>query len=230
VPDSIVGLIIALAMVLPGFVIVQLSLVGRAQGESSEVELVLRALFYALFLHLIFSLWTGRLVEDVGPVDEWRHHLGALIPYVAVVLVIAPVALGSALGSYLRHVERTDDQPGLLYSALGARNASSSWDYLFQHQARYGSWVVIEYTDGALTGGKMGKTSPVGQTPTPHDIFVQELWTAKADDQGVVYLDEEITPIQGKWIADTQIRSVTILDPWYTKNEEAEGAKEQGQG
>jgi hypothetical protein len=226
-PDSIVGLIIALAMVLPGFVIVQLSLVGRAQGESSEVELVLRALFYALFLHLVFSPWTGWLVGDVGPVDVWPNHLGALIPYIAVVLVIAPVALGAALGAYLRHVEREDQRPGFLYSVLGARDASSSWDYLFQHQAQLGSWVVIEYPDGKLTGGKVGTSSAVGQSPTPHDIFVQEIWTAKADSDGVVYLDEEITPIQGKWIADNQIRSVTILGPWYTKNKEAENAEKQ---
>jgi Family of unknown function (DUF6338) len=216
-PDSIVGLIIAVAMILPGFVIVELSLVGRPRGQQNDVELVLRALFYALFLHLLASPWTAWLVGDVGPVDDWHDHVLPLAIYVAVVLVIAPVVIGSLLGAYLRQVEREEDRPGFWYSALGARDAGSAWDNVFQRLARTGAWVIIELTDGKLRGGSIGKASAIGQTPSPHDLFVEEIWTTETDGDGVVNLDKRVEPIQGIWVAEAEIRSVTIIDPPYAK-------------
>ena len=67
-PDTITGLVIAVAMVLPGFVIAELSVVGRAKAQSSDLELVLRALFYALLLHLVASPWTASVKNDIGPI------------------------------------------------------------------------------------------------------------------------------------------------------------------
>lgn len=216
-PDSIVGLVIAVAMILPGFVIVELSVVGRAQGQRNELELVLRALFYALFLHLLAAPWTAWLVDRIGPVDEWKDHLCALIPYVAIVLIAAPIALGSVLGWYLRKTERSEDRPGFLYSALGARDAGSAWDNIFQRLSLCGSWIVVELTNDEFIGGAIGEASAIGQTPSPHDLFVQELWTTVKDRDGVVNLGEKIDPIQGMWIAEDEIRSIRIIDPPYAK-------------
>ena len=97
-PSTVTGVIIAIALLLPGFVIAELSLVGRARAQMSDLELVLRALFYALILHLLASPWTRHLVDEVGPVSSWSHHLSPLVAYTAVVLVIAPIALGTSLG------------------------------------------------------------------------------------------------------------------------------------
>lgn len=216
-PDSIIGLAIALAMVLPGFVIVELSVVGRARGQRNEVELVLRALFYALLLHLIAAPWTAWVVDDVGPVSDWHNHIRALIPYVAVVLVLAPIILGSLLGAYLRKVERREERPGFWYSALGARDAGSAWDNIFQRLNPLGSWVVIQCANGELRGGRMGEASAIGQTPCPHDLFIQEIWTTETDANGVVNLDTKIEPVQGMWIGESEIRSVRIIDPPYAK-------------
>lgn len=182
VPDSIVGLVIAIALVLPGFVIVELSVVGRAQGPRSELELVLRALFYALLLHLAAAYWTADLVARIGTVDEWRNHLSALIPYVLVVLIAAPIGLGSLLGWYLRKTERCEDRPPWLYFALGARDAGSAWDNIFQRLSPSGAWIAIELRSGGLVGGVIGEASAIGQSPTPHDLYIQELWTAMADE------------------------------------------------
>jgi hypothetical protein len=224
-PDSIIGLVIAVAMILPGFVIVELSVVGRARGQRNELELVLRALFYALFLHLVAAAWTAWLVDDVGPVKDWHNHVGALIPYVAVVLIAAPIIFGSLLGAYLRKVERREERPGFWYSALGARDAGSAWDNIFQRLAPLGSWVVVDCSDGKLRGGLIGKASAIGQTPCPHDLFVQEIWTTETDANGVVNLDTRIEPIQGIWIAESEIRSVTIIDPPYAKTQGGRNAR-----
>lgn len=217
VPDSIVGLVIAIALVLPGFVIVELSVVGRAQGPRSELELVLRALFYALLLHLAAAYWTADLAGRIGSVDEWGDHLCALIPYVLVVLIAAPIALGSLLGWYLRRAERCEDQPPWLYFALGARDAGSAWDNIFQRLSSSGAWIVVELKDRALIGGMIAEASAIGQTPTPHDLYIQEIWTAKVDAEGVVNLRQRIEPIQGIWISESEIRSMRVIDPPYAK-------------
>lgn len=214
VPDSIVGLVVAIALVLPGFVIVELSVVGRAQGPRSELELVLRALFYALILHLMAAYWTADLVGEVGSPDEWGRHLDELIPYGLVVLITAPVALGTLLGWYLRRAERREDRPPWPYYALGARDAGSVWDNIFQWLTPTGVWVVVELKSDDLVGGLIGKTSAVGQTPAPHDLYVQEIWIAEKDASGVVSLKERVEPMQGIWLSETEIRSVRVISPY----------------
>jgi hypothetical protein len=208
VPDSIIGFVIAIALVLPGFVIVELSVVGRAQGPRSELELVLRALFYALILHLAAAFWTANLVGEVGPPDEWRNHLDELIPYALVVLIVAPVGLGTLLGWYLRRTERCEDRPPWLYYALGARDAGSAWDNIFQRLTPHGAWIIVELKSGEQIGGLIGSASAIGQTPTPHDLYVEEIWIAEKDGNGVVNLKEKIEPVQGIWLSESEIRSV----------------------
>jgi hypothetical protein len=216
-PDSIVGLIIAIAMVLPGFVIVELSVVGRAQGPRSELELVLRALFYALILHLMAAYWTACLVGQIGSPDEWRDHLDELIPYALVVLIAAPIGLGSLLGWYLRKAERCEDRPSWLYHALGARDAGSAWDNIFQRLTPSGAWIIVELKSDECIGGLIGSASAIGQTPTPHDLYVQEIWTTEKDAKGVVNLREKIEPVQGIWLSESEIRSVRVIDPPYAE-------------
>jgi hypothetical protein len=156
-------------------------------------------------------------VEEIGPIDEWTNHLCALIPYVFVVLVAAPIALGSLLGWYLRKMERCEGRPPWLYYASGARDAGSAWDNIFQRLSPSGAWIVVELKSGALIGGVIGKASAIGQTPTPHDLYVQEIWTAEADAEGVVNLCQRIEPVQGIWISESEIRSMRVIDPPYAK-------------
>jgi hypothetical protein len=101
-PATVVGIVIAVALILPGFVITELSMVGRARGQVSELETVLRALFYALVLHLLASPWTRELAIATNGFDRWTQHLNALVLYALVVLIAAPVLAGLFLGRYLR--------------------------------------------------------------------------------------------------------------------------------
>lgn len=214
-PDSIAGVIITIALILPGFVIAELSVVGRARGQNSDLELVLRALYYALGLHLLAAYWTAKLIEDIGPVDGWTDHLCALIPYVGVVLIALPVGLGTLLGRYLRSEEEGEGDPGFLYNALGGRDQRSSWDDIFQKLAVTGAWVIVELKSNELVGGTLGEHSAIGQSPTPHDLYLEVLWTTKRDDEGVANLVEKIDPIQGAWITADEIRSIRVISPPY---------------
>jgi hypothetical protein len=203
-------------MVLPGFVIAELSVVGRAKAQSSDLELVLRALFYALLLHLAASPWTASVKDTIGPVDEWDNHLCALIPYVFVVLVAAPIVLGSLLGWYLRTVEKREKPPGFWYSALGARDQGDAWDNIFQRVVRKGTWIIVELKSDGLIGGKIGKHSAIGQSPSKHDLYIEEIWTV--DDSGVVLnLAERVQPVQGQLLLSDEIRWVRVLNPPYAQ-------------
>ncbi len=61
-----VSVLTAIALLLPGFIIVELSLARGARSSRSDVELALRALTYALIVHLAFAAWTADLVGRVG--------------------------------------------------------------------------------------------------------------------------------------------------------------------
>jgi HTH-type transcriptional regulator/antitoxin HipB len=70
-PTTLLSLLIAVAAVLPGFVTVELTQRQRAvQAGGDAQSVVLRALFYALLIHLAWSWWTWRLAQDLsGPLS-----------------------------------------------------------------------------------------------------------------------------------------------------------------
>lgn len=208
-PDTVVGVLVAVAVVLPGFVIAELSVVGRARAARSDLELVLRALFYALLLHLVASPFTKMLVDEIGSLSNWQWHLVPLIAYTGVVLVAAPVAIGLALGAYLRKAERRATRPGTLYEVLGARDAGDAWDVLFQ-QLFHGAWVIVQLQDGQYLGGEYGEGSAVGQTPSPHDLFLRELWHVEAGEPDP-RLVGPYEPRRGIYIAADEVRSVRVF-------------------
>jgi len=89
-----VAVLAAIALLLPGFIVVEVAIARGARSSRSDLELALRALAYALIVHLAFGWWTASLVERVGPVAEWDEHVGALSLYTGVVLVVVPILLG----------------------------------------------------------------------------------------------------------------------------------------
>lgn len=98
----------AIGLLMPGFIIAELSIARSARGSRSELELALRALSYALVLHVIFGFWTVGLISRIGRPEQWTSHLGALTAYGAVVLIAVPVIVGAALNRYLAYVEDKD--------------------------------------------------------------------------------------------------------------------------
>jgi len=97
-----VAVLAAIALLLPGFIIVEVAIARGARSSRSDLELALRALSYALLVHLAFGWWTAELVKRVGPVAMWNEHVGALSLYVGVVLIIVPVLLGVSSASSRR--------------------------------------------------------------------------------------------------------------------------------
>lgn len=207
---TLVAVISILVLVLPGFVVADLQRRRRASvAAESDWELVLRALSYSIILHLLVSPWTRDLVLKIDDGD-WYDHVGTLALYGAVVLVVAPVAIGLALNEILVRAERSGRSLRGWHYALGGRDARQSWDFIFQ-RIREGRWVVLKMRSGRAIAGKLGKGSWASQTPASggHDLWLQEIWSV--DDFGQP--GSMIQPRQGMWVARDDIEALFVIDP-----------------
>jgi len=211
-----VSILAAIALLLPGFVIAELSLARGARSSRSDLELALRALSYALIVHLAFSAWTADLVQRVGPPDQWHRHVDALFLYGAVVLLAVPVLLGVLANLAIASVERRDGPPPLWAAALGAGEARDGYDFMWQRVRDEGTWVIVELVghtpdEPRLLGGLYGSGSAVGQTPASHDLYLQQLCLVRERPDGLRELLAATDPPRGVWIAAPQIARVEII-------------------
>lgn len=211
-----VSIFAAIALLMPGFIIAELSLVRSARSSRSDLELALRAVTYALFVHLVFGFWTVDLVERVGSTDRVPDHLWGVSLYFAVVLLIVPAALGSALNWALGKAELGDGPPNRLAASFGAGEARDAFDFAFQRRHRKGAWVIVELVGRSdevprLVGGLLGRQSAIGQTPSPHDIYLQALCTVGEDERGVRTLVERLEPERGVYVTASQIARIDLV-------------------
>jgi hypothetical protein len=211
-PSSLAGVLIAIAAVLPGFVIAELSTVGRPAAKRSDLEIVLRALFYALLLHLCAGEYTRWLVERVGSLDGWKDHLGAISIYTLLILVITPILIGVMLNVYFRAVERRPNSPGRFYEFLGARDSGCAADLLFTRLYR-GAWLIVEMIDGSYVGGRFGEGSMAGQSPDEHDLYIDEMWEVDPTSGPDPVLTGALSPRRGIYLPAAQIRSIRVENP-----------------
>lgn len=211
-----IAILAAIALLLPGFIVAELALARGARASRSDLELALRALSYALLIHLIFGWWTADLVDRIGPVEDWTDHVGALSLYSAVVLVMAPVLLGMALNVVLAYVERGDGPPPLWAAALGAGQARDAYDFAFQRFSNEGAWVIVELVghttqEPRLVGGRYGRSSAAGQTPSAHDLYLEQLCLVEERSDGLRHLTGATEPPRGLYIAAAQIARLEVL-------------------
>lgn len=206
----------AIALLLPGFIMAELSAARGARSSRSDLELALRALSYALLVHLMFLYWTAHLVPRVDDGDRWRQHLPELAAYALLVLLLVPIGLGTLANRVIAKQERKEGPPNLWAAALGAGEARDGYDYAFQRLNDTGGYVIVELVGHSaerprLIGGKYGRESAVGQTPAEHDLYLEQLYTVIENAEGVRELDRTTEPARGVWIAASQIARFEVV-------------------
>jgi Family of unknown function (DUF6338) len=100
--NTVLSVALAVTLVLPGFIVADLAESRRAtRAARSDLELVLRALAYALILQAAVAAtgWTAHLAHDLRGRDAWEHHLGALAVFALAIGVAVPTALGLLLSA-----------------------------------------------------------------------------------------------------------------------------------
>lgn len=211
-----------MAFVLPGFVVAQLAQARRAYAASeSDWSLVLRALGYAILIHGAALFWTAHLYKHVrGSQYAWTHHIWAIIAYAAVLLVVLPAAIGLGLGAALKRAEK-HGQLSWWHHILGARDVRDAWDFVFQRTER--ETFVIVRTDKELVAGKYTRDSWAGRTPSPHDLYLEEVWLLV---EGAIV--EPMEPPYGVWIPASSIRDIYVSRPRPEHQPDDEGAPSDG--
>ncbi|HWC50025.1 MAG TPA: DUF6338 family protein [Solirubrobacterales bacterium] len=214
--QTAVSILAAIALLMPGFIIAELSVARSARSSRSDLELALRALAYTLIVHLLFGFWTAHLIKTLGSPNHWTDHVKAISAYVAFVLLAVPIVIGMALNRYLAYVEAQDGPPNLLAAGLGGGEARDAFDYAYQRWRRDGVYVIVELVghnseQPRLVGGIYGERSAVGQTPSPHDIYLESLCTVSEDEDGIRNLASRVDPERGVYIPASQIARVDLV-------------------
>jgi hypothetical protein len=214
--NTAVSILAAVALLMPGFIIAELGGGRSPRSSRSDLELALRALAFTIVVQLIFGFWTAHLVRTIGPSGEWVDHFWAISAYVAVVLLAVPIAVGVLVNVYVVRVEDQDGPPGRIATFLGAGEARDAFDYAYQRWRGEGGYVIVELIGHCpetprLVGGVYGKRSAVGQTPQPHDIYLEALCTVEEDSSGIRTLAERVVPDQGVYIAADQVARVDLV-------------------
>jgi len=228
--DTLIGVIVLLAFVLPGFIVTQLAESRRATGSSGgDLEIVLRSLWYSVALNVIVLAtgWTSQIYNDVQHEGQWEKHVLAIGLFVGTVVFAVPVLLGMGLGRHLRAREQLGKLRGLDY-ALGGRDARQAWDYVFEHLD--GGFVVVQLKtlpdglgsssasddtprwNGSTILGKYGEQSWATQTPGPrYDVFLEDVWPA--DPEGRII--GAFKPPRGLLIGADNVASLYPLEPSF---------------
>ncbi|HEX9968079.1 MAG TPA: DUF6338 family protein [Solirubrobacterales bacterium] len=212
-PDTLLSLGIAVAFVLPGFVMADLAESRRAtRAARSDLELVLRGLLYAVVLQALVALtgWTEEVVDDVER-SGWQSHIVELTLFALVVGVVVPTAVGLVLSWWLRRAEQAG-RLRIWHYAFGARDYREAWDYVFGSQD--GAYLLLTLAGDDSSRhflAKYGQESWASQAPTrPQELYVEEIWPA--DAAGVVKLsDLERQPPRGMWISAEKIDRMEVL-------------------
>lgn len=130
-------------------------------------------------------------------------------------LIGVPLLIGVIPNRYLRNAEETAGSLSLFQRILGGKDARDAWDFLFP-SSNHGAWLVVELEGGdaevpRLVGGKFGRLSAVGQSPSEHNLYVQEMWTvSRTFPRNLV---EPLDPRRGVRLPARAIRSIQVLNP-----------------
>lgn len=210
-----VAIVSAIALLSPGFLIIELSQARGARSTRSDLELALRAISYAVVVHLLAGYWTYWLAGEVGDASHWRDHAVSIGLWAVCVLLIVPVAIGIGLSFVIEKAEAKSGPVGRVAAALGAGAARDAFDYAVQRRPN-GAWVVVElvgHTKDApkLVGGVLGSDSASGQTPSAHDVYFQQLMIAEENGDGVRTVVGKVEPASGVYIPASQIARIDFI-------------------
>lgn len=213
-PDTLLSLALAVAFVLPGFVVADLAETRRAtRAARSDLELVLRGLVYALILQGVVAAtgWTDQIIDDVNGKDEWQDHVSELAVFALVVGVVIPTVAGLGLSWWLRRAEQAGKLRAWHY-ALGGRDHREAWDYVFgREQGTYLLFTLAQEDGPVHLLAKYGRQSWASQAPTrPQEIYVEEVWPADADGMVEQKVLDRIPP-RGMWISTDKVERLEVL-------------------
>ena len=221
--STVYGLVAIVAFVLPGFIASRVATRDRpAPATLTDLELILRALFYALVIHLVIAWtgWTSNLVDDLNGGKNWNDHVAELALF-GLAVVASAVMLGQLLHwAFEALAPRTSWPARLAFHALGGQDVRDGFDYIFLRRKRQKQpfIVVVEPNGGERVAGVYGDASYFGFSPRPHDLYLEEMWAV----QGENFVRREKGDRFGAWFRADAIERLEFRD--LREEEESRGS------
>jgi hypothetical protein len=69
---------------------------------------------------------------------------------------------------------------------------------------------LIVRTDKELVAGKYTRQSWAGKTPSPHDLYLGEVWLLNKESGQIV---ERLEPHYGAWFSASSIKDIYVAEP-----------------
>ena len=211
-PDTVQSALLIGLLVLPGFILVGVSRVGRRPGTpEADLVLVLRSFAIAVVIQIpVFPLWTEPLIEDADGSFQGLLNIPVEASlYAAVVLLGVPVLLGLLLRWVLDRAERKRVlRP--VERLLGARLQDTAWDVALS-QLEDGDLLILNLTDNRTIAGRWvgGSWATEGESKGP-GIFLTRLTVLDAEGRPARELPVEWG---GTWVPQENIVSFTRYRP-----------------
>ena len=184
-PDSWIGLAVALLAVVPGFIASATWSRARTwKGPSSDLRTILQSLALSAAIQVLISPLTVMWIVPIR--HDLADHPWSLATWFFLGVLALPVFLGIAAARVTDHifdptgVECDVAHAGRAFRAvaalIGTPTAPSAWDWLFTANAPYDRFVLVEFADGTRAGGAFGEGSMVLTSPEPHGVFLTQEW------------------------------------------------------
>ncbi|MFN2469797.1 MAG: DUF6338 family protein [Gaiellaceae bacterium] len=144
----------------------------------------------------------------VSVVDVLPERAIEILLYGLVVLLIAPLVIGSLVGSKLRAAEHSDREHTWWERILGAGDPPQAWDRI-PTDAGGGAYLVarMKGDERILVGGRLGRGSYLSLSPSEKDIFLDEVWWL--DENG--YPTQPVRPRRAAWLRGEDIAVLHVI-------------------
>jgi hypothetical protein len=191
-PSSTVGLLILVAILLPGASYTwEFERQAGAYGVSLA-DRTFRFIAVSVFFHLLFG-WLEYWLYRVA--FNGTHHFRAGQFAAAWVSILFITALPAMVGTVIGRLYVTQRKAGPYKSLnfvleskpmrllLGSERAPRAWDNLFCERPTF--YVRLRTTDGAWLAGLFADQSYVGAYPNDADLYLEQAWSLDEKDMAL---------------------------------------------
>jgi hypothetical protein len=192
VPDSVVGVLVALIAVAPGFIATSVwSRVRSWRGADGDVRVILQSLVFTAIIHTVLAPLTLTVIYPVR--ETLLDHPVRLSVWVFLLVLVVPSLIGQltarAANSVLPPDRALDPESrargwrGTVQGLVGGWDQPSIWDAVVLARRLDGCFVVVEFNDGRRVAGAFGVGSAAMNHPGRPGLFLTPEWALDEDGE-----------------------------------------------
>ncbi len=195
--DIIFSICMAIAFIIPGFIIIGVTERSIPKGKK-EYNLKLLDFFIYSFINAI--LWAIPIYSIYLNIDWWKVHYIRLWLSIILITIVSPFIISLIIICINKY-----DLIRKICNYFGVNLIEpepSAWDYKFSKMEA--EWVIVTLTDNTVIAGFMGGLSCASSNESERDIYINEVykidddnnWKIQTDTDGILIKAENIKYIE----------------------------------